>query len=604
VSGSDRGLQRRTAADRLIQRGTGLRIPVSGGSIGQAFQRWVDRRPDAAAIRFAGRTTTYAELDAGSSRIGQALLATGVTAGPPVAVCLERHVDLVAAVLGVLAAGAPYLPLDPDGPALRLAAVLADAGTRTVVTRRRLAPRFRALGVETLCLDDAVRWAPPIRPPVPVHDRSLAYVLYTSGTTGAPKGVAVEHRSVLNFSADTARRYGIGESTRVLALAPVTYDVSVLEIFGTLLAGGTLVLASDDDRGSLGRLTRLIQREAIEVAELPPALMALVEPAVLPALRVVSTGGEAPPASLVGPWTAGNRRFVNGYGPTEATVGVTAAECAGEWHGTLPIGLPIMNHRVYVLDDTGGLAPDGAPGELAVNGPGLARGYLGRPAATAERFVPDPYAGRPGQRMYRTGDVVRWRPDGQLEFVGRLDRQVKLRGHRVEPGEIESALLQVPGIRQAVVEYLSHRDQLVSWVVGDDLGDDAHLRTVLARRLPLHMMPGRFVRPHELPVTAAGKVDRRVLRASISAREEFDVTDPTAHTDDREYIVVRNDEHQYSIWATDRPVPAGWHPVGEPADRATCLDHIEKVWTDLRPRSVREGASAGAAVAGDFRPTA
>ncbi|MEV6602027.1 AMP-binding protein [Actinoplanes sp. NPDC051346] len=303
-------------------------------------------------------------------------------------------------------------------------------------------------------------------------------------------------------------------------------------------------------------------------------------------LRLVSTGGDAPPAALVGPWAAGGRRFINGYGPTETTVAVVVAECREELGSRLPIGLPIANHRAYIIDSAGDLLPDGVPGELAVSGPGLARGYLHRPAATAERFQPDPFAGRVGERMYRTGDLVRWRHDGQLEFLGRLDRQLKIRGNRVEPAEIESALLEAPGVRQAAVEYLAHQGQLVGWVVGGE-SDDAELREFLSLRLPPYMIPGKLNRLPGLPMTAAGKVDRCALRVSLGSEEEFDMADGTHPVNDPEFVVVRNDEDQYSIWAADRPLPAGWTAVGEPADRAACLEYIDKAWTDLRPRSVR-----------------
>jgi len=505
------------ARARLLAWAAAPPAPIPPVSVPRLVERQVDRRPEAVAVRSAGAEVSYRELDERANRLAHELRRRGVGPERLVGVCLPRGVDMVVAVVAVLKAGGGYLPLDPRHPPARTAGILTDSAAALVLTDRDLAGLVVDAGGRPVVLDgpdaEAISARPATRPEPAVGPPGLAYVIYTSGSTGRPKGVAVEHRSVVDFVEQIGAAYRIDDGTRLLALAPLTFDVSVFDLLAGLGRGATVVLAGDGDRLSVDRLQRLLTEERVGVAELPPALMPLLDPDALPDLRLVSVGGEAPAGELVHRWATPTRRFVNGYGPTEATVAVTLAEVSGRHTAPPPIGRPMPNHRAYVLDERLDPVAVGAPGELCVAGPGLARGYLGQPAATAERFVPDPHANEPGQRMYRTGDRVRWLADGSLEFLGRIDRQLKVRGFRVEPAEIESAALAHPGIDAAVVDAVDADGarHLVAWVSGPGPPDTAKLRDLLASRLPPYMLPDRVVRLDRVPLTPSGKVDRPAL---------------------------------------------------------------------------------------------
>lgn len=493
----------------------GGRAPWPEATLGELFEARAAAQPEAPAIVEDGRTLTYGELDRRANRLAWRLRGLGLGPEDRVGVLVGRSHRMVVAVLGVLKAGAAYVPLDPDHPVSRLAYVLDDSGARLAVTEAALVERLSGAPCPALAVDADGLDREPDSPPEPVaRPRNLAYVLYTSGSTGRPRGVLVEHRSAVNFATRIAAAYGVDTGDRVLAVAPLTFDLSVFELFTALLAGASLHLAGEADRLQPDRLQRLLAQQRVTVAELPPALMPLLQPELLPGLRLVSVGGEPFSGELVNRWWTPRRRFVNGYGPTEATVAVTLAECEGRWDRMPPIGRPMPNHRAHVLDAGLRPVPVGVPGELCIGGVGLARGYLGRPDLTAERFVPDPLAGDPGERLYRTGDRVRWLPSGELEFLGRMDRQVKVRGHRVEPGEVESVIFRQPGVRQAAVEALDEAGggrQLVAYLAGDWRPDLPELRERLAAELPSYMLPSRVVHLDRLPLTARGKVDRRAL---------------------------------------------------------------------------------------------
>ena len=505
---------------RLLSWAVAPRAPIPPLTVSELVERQVDRRPDAVAVRAAGVDVRYRELEVRANRLARHLRRRGVGPERLVGICLPRRVDMVVAVLAVLKAGGGYLPLDPRHPPARIAGILSDSGAALVLTDRELASLVAEVGGTAVVLDgadrDEVAAESAVRPEPAADPRSTAYVLYTSGSTGRPKGVVVEHRSVVNFVEQIGVAYRLDEDTRLLALAPLTFDVSVFDLLAGLGRGATVVLASDEDRLSTDRLQRLLARERVTVAELPPALMPLLDPDRLPDLRLVSVGGEAPGGELVERWATPRRRFVNGYGPTEATVAVTLAEVSGRHTAPPPIGRPMPNHRAYVLDEDLELVGVGVPGELYVAGPGLARGYLGQPGLTAGRFVPDRYdpdGAGPVERMYRTGDRVRWLPDGSLEFLGRVDRQLKIRGFRVEPGEVEAAARAHPGIDAAVVDAVDDGGtrHLVAWVAGPRPPDTAELRELLAGRLPPYMVPDRAVRLDRLPLSPSGKVDRQAL---------------------------------------------------------------------------------------------
>ncbi len=522
--------------EQLLAAGRSAAAPGADLCLHELFLRQAAATPDAPAVLHGAGTLTYAGLERRSAALAATLRGLGVGPEAPVGVCLGWSPELVAAALGVMRAGGVYLPLDPAYPAERLAHVLEDSGARVLLTREGLLERFGSFGGRVVALDapppehgDAVGAGALSRSPASAlsHPSSLAYVVYTSGSTGRPKGVAVEHRAAVAHFLAFRDLAGLESSDRVVAFASPGFDVALDEIFPTLFAGAALVVAGAEPPSPAEFLPRLAEL-GVTVANLPPAYWrAASEEAAgrggAPAgLRMVMVGGEAVPVEGVLRWREGagsHVRLMNGYGPTETVVTATQWEIpAGFPDGfsgaVVPIGAPVGGRTAYVLDAAGGLAPAGVPGELHLGGPVLARGYLGRPEPTAERFVPDPFAAEPGARAYRTGDRARWLPGGTLEFLGRLDQQVKIRGFRIEPGEVEAALRRHPGVGDCAV---AARDdapggrRLVAYVVGDAEADA--LRSHLRRSLPEYMVPGAFVALERLPLTPSGKLDRGALPA-------------------------------------------------------------------------------------------
>jgi amino acid adenylation domain-containing protein len=480
------------------------------------FERIAARHPDRVAVTSRAATMTFAELDARANLIADALIGQGLRPDGFVAVPVERGPQLIAAILGVLKAGAAYVPLDLSLPPERIATIVEDCGARFAVAS---ADAVRLLPGDCLVIDADMdpasaaghRTGPP---DVPGSAGSAAYVIYTSGSTGHPKGVVVEHRNVTSFIRNVQEMFRLTPQDRFLQFASIGFDVSVFEIFGALLSGSRLYIADQDERRSLEALDRLLAEQQITVIDLPPAVMELLTPENYPELRVAFVGGEAFSGQLTTRWARGCE-FYNGYGPTEATVTVIAKRCEGQWTTSPPIGRAMADHRAYVLSDDLAVTPPGAIGELAISGLGVARGYLGRPDLTAARFRPDPY-GPPGARMYLTGDLARWDDTGDLLFLGRVDRQVKVNGVRIELGEIEAALHAIEGVARGIAEVAvdpRRGSMLVAYVVAEDgvqLRLDA-VRAALGRRLPGTMVPNLLVPLAEVPLTASGKVDRRAL---------------------------------------------------------------------------------------------
>ncbi|HEX2189334.1 MAG TPA: amino acid adenylation domain-containing protein, partial [Longimicrobiaceae bacterium] len=418
------------------------------------------RTPDAVAVVSGGVELSCAELDAAANRLARFLLARGVGPERRVGVCLERSAELVVAMLATLRAGAAYVPLEPGYPAERLAWTLADSGAPLLLTRGGLADRCGAWAGERVDLDSqreriAAESADP--PAVEVDPEQLAYVIYTSGSTGRPKGVAVPHRALAAYLAWMQDAFPLAAVDRVLQRAPAGFDASVWEFWAPLASGAALVVAPPEAGRDPAELLRVLERERVSVLQLVPSLLhpLLEQPRVAEScrtLRLLFCGGEALPAEAAARARAATgAEVVNLYGPTEATIYATSHVFAGERGATVPIGRATSGARTHVLDAEGAPVPAGAPGELHLGGAQVARGYLGRPELTAEKFVPDPFSDEPGARLYRTGDSARELESGALEYLGRIDHQVKVRGFRVEPGEVEAALREQPGVREAVV---------------------------------------------------------------------------------------------------------------------------------------------------------
>ncbi|WP_219501729.1 non-ribosomal peptide synthetase/MFS transporter [Nonomuraea ceibae] len=471
--------------------------------------------PSATAVACGDTTLTYGELERRANRLARFLRRRGVGRDTRVAVCMEQSADVAVAVLGVLKAGGAYVPLDPEHPAGRLAHAVSDSGALAAVvtegTRDRLPP-----GLPTFTLDDTdVEEDGPVDADVRPGD--LAYVIYTSGTTGTPKGVAVQHREAVTYLLGVRERLGVVQGGVFVLLQSLAFDFGVTVFYLSLATGGTLHLVPA--RTSAPELAKTLAGIGPDYMKITPshlaALLADAPAAELLPKRLLILGGEAAGQALADEVVAAGRcAVVNHYGPTEATVGMTtyAVDPAGAHGGaTLPIGRPLPGAVVRVLDEHLRPVGVGVPGEIHLGGDRLARGYLGRPGLTADRFVPDPY-GPPGARLYRTGDLGRWLPDGNLQFLGRTDHQVKIRGYRVELGEIESVLTTLPGVSQAVAELRS--DRLVAYLAGPEAGPRpgaADLREALRALLPDYMIPSRYVWLDTLPLKAHGKVDRDAL---------------------------------------------------------------------------------------------
>lgn len=513
--------------------------PYSADSVHQVFQRVAREHKDRVALAGRDGETTYGELETRANRRAHRLLELGVEPGTCVPVLVRRGRPVVEAMLAVLKAGAAYVPVDLGQPAERVMSILADCDARVVLASEGAEGLLGPAGVRVAHMEDDVSGLPGTAPDVEVQPEQLAYVIYTSGSTGVPKGVLIEHRNVTGFIRTVRDMFGLGPEDRMLQFASVGFDVSVFEIFGALLSGARLYMVDDEERSSIDSIDALMVDQRITVIDLPPAIMELLTPERYADLRAAFVGGEAFSGELTTRW-ARHCAFTNGYGPTETTVTVLAKLCEGRWAESPPMGRAMSNHRAYVVDADGGLLPAGAVGELAIAGRGLGRGYLGRPDLTAERFRPDPY-GPPGSRMYLTGDLAIWRDTGDLAFLGRADRQVKVRGVRIELGEVEAALQAVPGVARAVADVAvdPHRGTLlVAYVVpadGTELQLDA-VRSALGNRLPPTMIPTVLVPLSDVPLAQSGKVDRRALPpvefAGLESADDSDLQDctPTERT--------------------------------------------------------------------------
>ncbi|MFC4099816.1 non-ribosomal peptide synthetase [Paenibacillus xanthanilyticus] len=502
---------------------------------GRLIHQWLEERarltPDAAAVICGSRMLTYRELNERSNRLARTLRERGAVPDSLVGVLTVRSPEMMVAIMAVLKAGAAYMPIDPAYPPERIRYMLEDSRARLLLAQGSLADEawMRSVGYEgdLLLLEDARLYEQEAGElEQAIDSRRLAYVLYTSGSTGRPKGVAIEHHSVINRIDWMQKAYPLQAGDVVLQKTPITFDVSVWELFWWSMAGASVCLLAPGDEKDPARIMDAMEKHGVTMLHFVPSMFgAFLDHAErhprafakLDRLNAVFCSGEALPVRMVERFRSLTAlrpaRLVNLYGPTEATVDVSYYDCTeGELGMSVPIGRPIDNARLYVLDEKRRLLPAGVAGELYIAGAGLARGYWNQPALTAERFVPDPYA--PGERMYRSGDLVRLRTDGELDYLGRIDHQVKIRGYRVECGEIEAALRRQPGVKDCLVA--ADRDdsgdiRLCAYIVADEEIELRALRGGIAARLPDYMVPTHWARLSAMPLTSSGKADRRAL---------------------------------------------------------------------------------------------
>jgi amino acid adenylation domain-containing protein len=508
----------------------------------ELFEEQVERTPDAVAVVFEDEELTYRELNRRANQLAHHLQRLGIGPEVLVGICVERSVEMVVGLLGILKAGGAYVPLDPAYPEERLAWMLRDARVGALLTQGRLRERPPASQVQVVCLDAG--WGPIAQqseenPASMATTEDLAYTIYTSGSTGRPKGVQVSHRNVVNLFEATRPSFGFDERDVWTVSHSYAFDFSAWEIWGALLHGGRLVVVPRQVTQSPAEFYDLLKKEGVTVLnQTPSALRQLVQvkqqkeeqaadAAEELSLRLIVCGGEAFPTELASRLLKWDVPVWNFYGPTEATVWSTAHRVS-PGAGSVPLGRPLANTRAYVLDPRLQPVPIGIPDELYIGGPGVTRGYLNRPELTAERFIPDPFGDEPGARLYKTGDLARYLPDGNIEFLGRLDHQVKVRGFRVEPGEVKAALMEHLEVREAVVvarEDETGDKRLVAYCVvltEQQEPTTSELRSFLKQKLPEHMVPAAFVMLEALPLTPNGKVDRHALPMPDRTRPELD----------------------------------------------------------------------------------
>jgi amino acid adenylation domain-containing protein len=514
------------------------------------------------AVSAPNQQLTYAELNVKANQLAHYLQIKGVGPETLVAVYLNRSPEMVIAALAVLKAGGAYLPLDPTYPTERIRFMLADAQPHTVITHSHLQANLQLPIANLLRLDTDWPKIIPCREQNPTCGATAdnaAYIIYTSGSTGQPKGVVVTHRGVPNLAQAQHKAFAIGPESRVLQFAAFGFDAAVSEMFVTLTAGATLVFAEAEAMLPGPELMKLVRERGVTAVTLPPSAFAILNPDDFPSLQTVVAAGEACSAEIVARWSVG-RRFVNGYGPTEATVCATMAVLTPT-DAKAHIGRPIDNVQLFILNEAQQPVPVGTPGELYIGGIGLARGYLNRPELTAERFVQlsvisnqyavssknQPIADHwPLNTVYRTGDLVRYLPDGNVEFLGRLDHQVKIRGYRIELGEIETVLRRQTAVHDALVLARDETGtglQLVAYIVGKNISV-ADCRAALSQRLPAYMVPAVFVVLDAFPLTPNGKIDRKALPTPSATA--------VAH-----YVPPRNDVETImaNIWAETLKLP-------------------------------------------------
>jgi amino acid adenylation domain-containing protein len=512
--------------------------------------------PNLAAVEYGGRQLTYSELSQRANQLGHFLNELGVGPEVRVGICLERGLELLIGLLGILKVGGAYVPLDPNHPSERLTYMLEDAQARVLLTQESLKQKFQSLAIPVICQDSdqqAIASQSKANPRVDIYDQNLAYVIYTSGSTGTPKGVGVTMGGLRNYVNWASSAYECKPGSRTPLYSSLGFDLTVTSIWPLLVSAGCVVVIPENS--SIETIIGDGLRDPWELVKVTPAHLQMLKEVLPEQSTAVSRrfviGGEALRWEELSYWLqySPGAKLVNEYGPTETVVGSCAYEICGRWEeeGRVPIGQAIANTRVYVVDRWGRLAPTGAPGELYIGGAGVAHGYLNQPAMTAEKFVPDSFSTFPGERLYRTYDLARWRADGQLEYLKRMDDQLKIRGYRIEPGEVEGVLIGHSSVKNAAV--LARPDALgnnclVAYVVparGAEKPGWEQLKTYLRTKLPEYMLPAAYVELEELPLTLNGKLDHNALPSPEWMRKSQKAS----------YVSPRNltEELMVGIWA-------------------------------------------------------
>ncbi|MEC3841317.1 non-ribosomal peptide synthetase [Bacillus amyloliquefaciens] len=497
----------------------------------QLFEEQAERTPEQTAVVYGKSRLTYRELNERANQLARILQSEGVQPDQPVGMMAERSLEMIIGLFGILKAGSAYVPIDPSYPDDRIQYILEDSGTKLLLVQSHLREGLPFRGKVLDLEDPRFSGEDDSNLEQTAGPNHLAYVIYTSGSTGRPKGVMVEHRSVINRLVWMQEHYPLDERDAILQKTPITFDVSVWELFWWSMTGSKAVLLPNGGEKNPDVILDTIEQEDITVMHFVPAMLhAFLESMEqkssgelkrkLETLRYVFASGEAlTPAHVSGfhrlITPAGKAQIINLYGPTEATIDVSYFECEeGDKHASVPIGRPISNIQLYIVQpESEHLQPLGVAGELCIAGDGLARGYLNRPELTAEKFADHPFEA--GKRMYRTGDLARWLPDGNIEYLGRIDHQVKIRGYRIELGEIETALLQLESVKEAIVIAIEEEGskQLCAYLTGDESFNTAQLKRHLLNKLPAYMIPAYFVQVEKMPITANGKIDRKALPA-------------------------------------------------------------------------------------------
>jgi amino acid adenylation domain-containing protein len=527
----------------------GASVPeLLGQSVHTVFEQQVEKTPSATAVEYEESALTYDQLNSRANQMAHYLRSLGVGPETPVALCMERCLEFMVSILGVLKAGGAYVPLDPGLPKERLKWMLSDIEAPVVLMRSELAARLqvqsRIVRMDDPSFQKLLSQERDTNLASGVQAENSAYFIYTSGSTGRPKAVVATHGALVNLTRCQQKFFGVTPQDRFLQFLAPSFDPAVAEWTTTLLAGATLVLSPDPRRMVGPDLAQLLEEKRISCAGLPPSVLtSLPNDAELRGMRVLLTGGAPSPKELVCRWSKGRKMF-NAYGPTEATISATMTQLS-EFDGSAPIGQPLDNVKAYVLDKEMNPVPSGMRGELYVGGAGVTRGYWKRPDMTAGSFLPNPFSTSGGERLYRTGDIVRWRSDKKLEFVGRVDEQVKIREQRIELGEIETVLRQHKGIRD--VKVIVREDQpgdkrLVAYVVPEADVEEARLpgelRAGLREELPSYMVPSHFMVMSALPISASGKIDRRQLAAPANPKAPVEPAVTDAATE-MEHTIAR-----------------------------------------------------------------